>query len=47
MAKKRKGKQVTLKERNSNITVVANVADKIKVKVEGKPDGTSSNKSRK
>lgn len=47
MASNRKGKKVTVKERNTSITVVANVNTKLQVKVEGGPDGASNNKSRK
>ena len=47
MAGYRKGKQVTLTERNTDITVVANVANKLRVKVKGGPDGSSNSKSRK
>lgn len=47
MPKDKKSRQITIKEDGTNITVVANVSNRLKVAVEGKPSGNANNKPRK
>lgn len=47
MPKGKDGKRITIKEDGTNITVVANTSNQLRVAVEGKPSGQANNKSRK
>jgi len=41
------GRKITIKEKGTNITVVANTSDQLRVAIEGKPNGEANNRSRK
>jgi len=47
MSKKKQGKRVTTKDEGTNITVVANTSNRLRVAVEGRPRGKANNKFRK